>query len=106
MTKLSGKTVCHQEKVFLRSDSVLRSEVSEWQMFISFCLSLSEFEIIYRKVLVYRVTTDLENPENQDKSGILKETSESQGICLKIQGFATEFQNQGILLSEIHFQPS
>ena len=49
-----------------------------------------------------RVATDLE------KSGNLKETSESQGICLKVREFATEFQksgkSQGILFSEIHFQ--
>ena len=32
---------------------------------------------------VVRVATDL---ENQEKSGNLKETSESQGICLKCQG--------------------
>ena len=41
-----------------------------------------------------RVATNLENLE---KSGNLKETSESQGICQK---------SQGILLCEIHFQPS
>ena len=40
-----------------------------------------------------RVTTDLE------KSGNLKETSESQGIW-------DNSKSQGILLSEIHFQPS
>ena len=33
-----------------------------------------------------RVATDLENLE---KSGNLKETSESQGICLKSQGICT-----------------
>ena len=47
--------------------------------------------------LCNRVATNLENLE---KSGNLKETSESQ----------TEFQksgkSQGVLLSEIHFQPS
>ena len=68
-----------------------------------------------------RVTTGLENVE---KSGNLKETSESQGIllksqgirlksqgiCLKVREFSAEFQksgkSQGIVLSEIHFQPS
>ena len=33
-----------------------------------------------------RVATDLENVVNLEKSGNLKETSESQGICLKSQG--------------------
>ena len=60
--------------------------------------------------LISRVTTDLENLENLEKSGNLKETSETQGICLKSGEFFTEFQksgkSQGILLSEIHFQPS
>ena len=31
-----------------------------------------------------RVATDLENLENMEKSGNLKETSESQGICDRI----------------------
>ena len=47
-----------------------------------------------------RVATDLENLE---KSGNLKETSESQGICDKIPKSG---KSQGILLSEIYFQPS
>ena len=34
----------------------------------------------------HRVATDLENLENLEKSGNLKETSESQGISLKSQG--------------------
>ena len=54
-----------------------------------------------------RVATDLENLE---KSGNLKETSEGQEICQKSQGIWDKFQksgkSQGILLSEIHFQPS
>ena len=54
-----------------------------------------------------RLVTDLENLE---KSGNLKNTHESQGIYLKVREFATEFQrsgkSQGILLSEVHFQPS
>ena len=51
-----------------------------------------------------RVATDLE------KSGNLKETSESQGICQKSQGICNRIpkvrESQGISLSEIHFQPS
>ena len=35
---------------------------------------------------LHRVATNLENLENLEKSGNLKETSESQGICLKNQG--------------------
>ena len=47
-----------------------------------------------------RVSTDLENLE---KSGNLKKTSESQGICNRIP---KSEKSQGILLSKIHFQPS
>ena len=36
--------------------------------------------------------TDLENLE---KSGNLKDTPESQGICLKVREFAAEFQKSG-----------
>ena len=58
-----------------------------------------------------RVATDLENLE---KSGNLKETSESQGICLTSQGICdkipkvreTRKVREFCLLSEIHFQPS
>ena len=54
----------------------------------------------------HRVATDLENLE---KSGNLKETSESQGICQKSQGICNRIpkvkESQGTLLSEIHFQP-
>ena len=38
---------------------------------------------------LYRVATDLENVE---KSGNLKEISESQGICLKRQGICDRIQ--------------
>ena len=40
----------------------------------------------------HRVATDLENLE---KSGNLKETSESQGICLKSQGICDRIPSQG-----------
>ena len=54
-----------------------------------------------------RVAIDLENLE---KSGNLKDTSESQGICLKSQGICNKFpklrEKSGNLLSEINFQPS
>ena len=36
--------------------------------------------------LILRVATDLESLENLEKSGNLKETSESLRICLKSQG--------------------
>ena len=43
--------------------------------------------------MFYRVATD---PENLEKSGNLKETSESQGICLiLVREFVTEFQKSG-----------
>ena len=49
-------------------------------------------------------------PGKPGKSENLKETSESQGICLKSQGICDRIpkvrESQGILLSEIHFQPS
>ena len=52
--------------------------------------------------VTYRVATDLENPENLLSQGILKRP-------LKLRELATESQksgkSQGILLSEIHFQP-
>ena len=55
----------------------------------------------------HRVATDLENLE---KSGNLKETSESQGICQKIQGICDRIpkvrEKSGNFVSEIHFQPS
>ena len=41
---------------------------------------------------LHRVATDLENLE---KSGNLKETSESQGICLKSQGIYDRIQKSG-----------
>ena len=46
------------------------------------------------------IATDLENLE---KSGNLKETPESQGICDRIRKVR---EKSGNLLSEIHFQPS
>ena len=54
-----------------------------------------------------RVAIDLENLE---KSGNLKETSESPGICPKSQGVCDRIpkagESEGFFLSEIHFQPS
>ena len=47
---------------------------------------------------VSRVTTDLKNLE---KSGNLKETSESQGICLKSQGILLNSKSQGIVFSQV-----
>ena len=49
---------------------------------------------VWYKVLksVSRVATDLEKMENLEMSGNLKETSESQEICLKS---ASEFQKSG-----------
>ena len=46
------------------------------------------------------VATDLKNLE---KSGNLKDTPESKGIC---DGIPKSGKSQRILLSEIHFQPS
>ena len=52
------------------------------------------------------IATDLEKLE---KSGNLKETPESQGICLKSQGICDRIpkvrEKSGNLLSENHFQP-
>ena len=62
-------------------------------------MSSQSFEVKF----LNRVATDLENLE---KSGNLKKTSESQGICPKVRKFATDFQKSGNILSEIHFQPS
>ena len=54
-----------------------------------------------------RVATDLEDLE---ESGNLKQTSESQGICLKSQGICDRIpkvrEKSGNFVSEIHFQPS
>ena len=47
--------------------------------------------------------TDLENLEHLEKSGNLKETSESQGICDRIPKVR---EKSGNFLAEIHFQPS
>ena len=57
-------------------------------------------ESIFFISIIIRVATDLENLE---KSGNLKETSESQGICDRIPKVREKSRN---FVSEIHFQPS
>ena len=66
---------------------------------------LLQFHLAVQFHMCIRVATDLKNLE---KSGNLKETSESQRISLKVREFGTEFkksrESQRILLSEVHFQ--
>ena len=42
------------------------------------------FLLVLMRLNSSRVATDLENPENSENSGNLKETPESQGICHRI----------------------
>ena len=48
------------------------------------CIARNLKAYLLGNITLYRVATNLENLENLEKSGNLKETSESQGICDKI----------------------
>ena len=78
---------------------------SEFQVIILCTILKNDNSEFFR--VMHRVATDLENLE---KSGNLKVTSKSHGICLKSQGICDRIpkvrESQGILFSEIHFQPS